>query len=213
MGSSQSNSLPECYLCGAEAETIDHVPPQGLFPRVPANIIEVPACLRCNRDVSRDEEYMRATLAALGYWHSSAAREIWRGEIARSFQYTQGLRRRLAGDIRDVEVRSSTGELLGVLPGLGVDGRRALNVFRKIASGIYYFEKHTRIPDNELILFRMAEVPPRTINTAGWPEHDIGEVFRYRSQHDTDGSSIWFEFYRRDVWLALTGSFARNYRR
>ena len=78
-------------------------------------------------------------------------------------------------------------------------------MFRKIASGIYYFEKHTRIPDNELILFR--------INTAGWPEHDMGEVFRYRSQHDTDGSGIWFEFYRRDVWLALTGSFARNYRR
>ena len=31
---------------------------------------------------------MRATLAALGYLHSSAAREIWHGEIARSFQYT-----------------------------------------------------------------------------------------------------------------------------
>jgi hypothetical protein len=86
-------------------------------------------------------------------------------------------------------------------------------VFHKLASGIYYFEKHTRIPDNELILCRMAEVPPGTINTAGWPEHDMGEVFRYRSQHDTDGSGIWFEFYRTDVWLALTGSFARNYRR
>jgi hypothetical protein len=89
MGSSQSNSLPERYLCGTEADTTDHVPPQGLFPRVPANVIEVPACLRCNRGASLDEEYMRATLAALGYWGSSAARTAEVVSVSRNLSVTK----------------------------------------------------------------------------------------------------------------------------
>jgi len=105
---------------------------------------------------------------------------------------------------------AADGRVIGELPGLAVDGERAQRVIRKIFKGIYFFERQVRI--TEFIIFRGAEIRPRTLNTTGWPEHDMGEVFRYRSLHESAGSGIWIEFYRTDWWFALSGDFARNYR-
>lgn len=95
-----------------------------------------------------------------------------------------------------------------------MDGARALRVMRKIVRGIYYSDQGQRLPnDQDLILFRMADVPPGIINIAMWREHDMGPVFRYRAIHEECGSGIWFEFYRCDAWLALIGELARAYPR
>jgi len=208
------NVAKDCYLCGKPADTTDHIPPRGLFSVVPQNIFTVPACRKCNADASKDEEYMRTTLAAFGYWTCAEARQVWDGAVRRSFARRQALRVQLSRGVRTVEVRTPQGQLLGKLPGLEVDGTRALRVMRKIVRGIYYHEQGQRIADDqELVLFRMAEVPPGTVGTAGWREHDMGPVFRYRSTHEACGSGIWFEFYRCEAWLALTGELARNYPR
>jgi len=209
-----SNSVaPRCYLCGEEATTVDHIPPQGLFPKLPPNIIELPACQRCNQSASLDEEYMRTTLAAQGYARTAAAREVWEGAVKRSFERRpQGLRARLAQAVFTVEVRTPAGDAAGHLPAIGVDGKRAMVVLKKITKGLYYNEKARRLSDGELLLFRDGDVRlDFEAITRGWPEVDMGEAFRYRSRHSTEGSMIWFEFYRTNWWLVLTGDFARNY--
>lgn len=54
-----------------------------------------------------------------------------------------------------------------------------------------------RLGDDELLLFRDADVKMDfEAITRAWPEVDMGEAFRYRAQHSTEGSFIWFEFYR-----------------
>lgn len=204
--------MPPCYLCGADANTRDHVPPRAFFPALPANIVTVPACAACNGLASKDEEYMRTTTAGLAYMHSEAARQIWDEAVRRSFaRRPEGLKRRLAGDIVPVQIVDAEGQVLGELPGLQVDGARADRVIKKIFRGIYFFEKEERLADDDLIIFRGADIPPNIINTNGWHEHDMGEVFRWRSVHEADASAIWIEFYRTDWWFALTGDSARNY--
>jgi hypothetical protein len=114
-----------------------------------------------------------------------------------------------------VEARAITGEVLGHLPGLAIDGERSLRVFRKIARGIFFHERAQRLLDEELLFFRDADVIIKgldfAVSTQRWPEVDMGEPFRYRSLHDPEGSMIWFEFYRTTWWLAMTGEAARTY--
>lgn len=155
---------------------------------------------------------MRTTTAGLAYMHSEAARQIWDEAVRRSFaRRPAGLKRRLAGDIVPVQIVDAQGQVLGELPGLQVDGARADRVIRKIFKGIYFYEKEERLADDDLIIFRCADIPPNIINTEGWDEHDMGEVFRWRSVHEAEASAIWIEFYRTDWWFALTGDSARNY--
>lgn len=69
-----------CYLCGVrlhenkaakgetpppDADSPDHVPPKGLFPKPrPSNLIEVPCCWRCNNAHSAFDEKLRLVAAA-----------------------------------------------------------------------------------------------------------------------------------------------------
>lgn len=201
-----------CYLCGNPATTRDHVPPRSLFHTVPRNIITVPSCADCNEGAALDEEYMRTTLAAFAYASSQAARDVWNGAVRRAFQRRQGLRRRLAGDIVPIRVVHNR-RRIGTLPGLRVDGARAICVFKKIVRGIHYFQFGERVADADILLFRIAELPADLLNVNGWPEYDMGEAFRFRHSRDEHGSAIWFEFYRSEAWFALTGQHARNYPR
>jgi hypothetical protein len=205
--------MPACYICGKDASTIDHVPPQGFFSSLPVNLIKLDACKTCNQSASLDEEYLRTAIAAQGYLFSSVAREVWEGAVKRSFKRRpKGLRARLAKDVVTIEVRTPEGTVTGHLPGIAVDGARALRVLRKIARGIYFKEQGKRLDEDELLLFRDADVNMDfRSKTRNWPEVDMGEAFRYRSQHSAEGSMIWFEFYRFNWWLVMTGNLARTY--
>src|SRR5260370_8354286 len=102
--------MPNCYLCGSPASTLDHVPPQGFFSVVPVNIIRLPACEQCNRSASLDEEYMRTTLAAQGYATSSVAREVWEGAVKRSFhRRPKLLKPRFAKSLVPIQIQTPPG--------------------------------------------------------------------------------------------------------
>src|SRR5579864_8682654 len=110
--------MPDCYLCGENATTRDHVPARAFFAAVPENIITVAACGVCNAAASTDEEYMRTTTAGLAYANSAAARVVWEEAVRRSFaRRPAGLRQRLAGDVVPVQIVDANGNVIGQLPG------------------------------------------------------------------------------------------------
>ena len=61
------NSPMQCIYCGKKADTREHCPPKGIFLRkpYPSNLIELPACRKCNNSYSADEEYTRDMLNCL----------------------------------------------------------------------------------------------------------------------------------------------------
>lgn len=76
-----------CIYCGAAAEDLDHVPPNGLI-RVcnRNNRWKVDSCKNCNGLASRDEEYFRMMIIG-ALCHTAEADEIFDGPISRSMNY------------------------------------------------------------------------------------------------------------------------------
>ncbi len=59
--------MSACLYCGAEASTIEHVPPRSFLEKpFPRNLTTVRACSVCNQGFSKDEEYAIALLAQIG---------------------------------------------------------------------------------------------------------------------------------------------------
>lgn len=69
-----------CYLCGrCQATTRDHVFPRLLFPKgkSPTKLRTLPACFRCNNELSKDEELFQQLLLSRRALDTDAAREVW----------------------------------------------------------------------------------------------------------------------------------------
>ena len=63
----------QCYLCGLDADTRDHIPPRGFFPKPwPENLLSVPCCTKCNNSYSLLDEQMRVFLASYEHANQSA---------------------------------------------------------------------------------------------------------------------------------------------
>ena len=75
-----------CYLCGkAGADSRDHVPPRGIFPKLPrGNLITVPAHEACNKAFSEDDEAFRNAIISAS-WRSEAGRQAWDEQVLTSF--------------------------------------------------------------------------------------------------------------------------------
>ena len=114
---------PLCYLCGKmPADTDDHVPPRGLFPRqAQFKGHQLPACRSCNELLTVDEAYVRDNFALLG--RSVIARQIYRETVRRDLRSRrsqllpttklEGVRKRM----RPVEVRTHSGIVVGKATG------------------------------------------------------------------------------------------------
>jgi|SRR5882724_6201870 len=137
----------ECAYCGGLSDlTRDHVPPQGLFskPR-PANLITVPACLSCNREYSKHDEYFRLVMT-LGIDRAKFPKEN-----AASVEAINNLGR-----------PQSIGFALSLLErndpetrGQRVDKDRIGIVLHRIIRGIFYHHTRIRLPKSASFNFTL----------------------------------------------------------
>jgi hypothetical protein len=132
-----------CVYCGKnEADTEDHVIPQGLFEQAPpTGYIKVPACYACNNSLSRDEEYFLVAVLSEATATSATANRV----LDRlSEDHRTGRRRRtglalaLLEKVRPVDVHSPGGIYLGTAQGLELDIHRVNRVLEKIVRGLYF---------------------------------------------------------------------------
>lgn len=140
-----------CVYCDEqEGTTRDHVVPRSVFPRpLPGNMLTVPACLPCNGDKARDDDYLRDILlvdwenedhpAAQGRLKDNLIQAIGRN---RSHLIRDGRRTR-----RLTPVLSPAGLHLGVASAIPLDQARMNKMFGRIVRGLYYgFSGGRRLP-------------------------------------------------------------------
>jgi hypothetical protein len=126
-----------CTYCGADVETVDHVPSRVFLEEpFPENLPVVPACCACNRGFAKDEEYVACVLEAV-IAGSTDPDQIRRPRIARALRRNIRLRSMIAAGRTE-----SAGDIRW-----NVDQQRLRNVVLKLARGHAAFEQSLRLRD------------------------------------------------------------------
>src|SRR5437773_1261131 len=134
--------MEQCVYCNIEPGiSADHVPPKAFFPRARRNnLLTVPSCIKCNNALSKDEEYVLASLMFSDAGVSLVGKELWEERVSRMFEKNRGLRRRFARDFHQVELRTPAGIFLERRIGFDYDAPRFRRVVGKIVRGLYFAE-------------------------------------------------------------------------
>jgi hypothetical protein len=189
--------------------TRDHVPPRCLFskPR-PHDLVTVPCCDACNRELFKHDEYFRLAITA-GIDKQKFPKE--NADSVRAINSlirpsSQGFTRFLLQNYKSNPSR------------LTVDPLRIQIVLYRIARGLFYHHSGERLPGTIAFVFRLIDASLKTnsdgrerINRLDGKLITIGQgVFRYAfeafEQPDPFGTAWLMRFYDHKTFFCITAS-------
>ncbi len=209
MGTKKNSSDPVlCVYCDAEpSATMDHVVPKSLFPRpLPAEMVTVPACQRCNNEKSRDDDYLRDMLVIdIENTLHPVAQRLLAGEMSRSARRNRSL---IARDIASKgairPMHSMGGIFLGQFPCVPLDEVRVNRLFARITRGLYYkVSGCRRLPQNcefevrRVDRFRLRQAVDLLVRLGCRARRDLGNVFGCMQVIAAEDPSVthWLQWY------------------
>lgn len=208
--SRRKNSI--CVFCGRSASTMDHVPPEGIFPDPkPRDLITVPACNDCNEGSSKDDEYFRAIITT-AEGNNEFAAQLVNQKIIPRFRRKPALLKSIMRDAKKIDVYSEGGIYLGKYPAIPCKPQRIQAVVEKIIRGLFWHEtKMVLGTDYEVRRFlfnpnfdvqKKRAIASLTLKNVG-----DGRVFSYRclfDEKDKRTSCWWLMFYDATLLMTLT---------
>ncbi|MBC8484970.1 MAG: hypothetical protein H8D45_02905 [Bacteroidetes bacterium] len=212
------NKKGECVYCGKmKSITKDHIPPKCLFskPR-PNNLISVPSCESCRIKYTKDDEYFKNMLALRidAFDHPEAKKII--PSVIRSYEkkHKIGFRKSLFDNLREVELRTKSGLIVGKTGAYNVDFDRLNVVVIRIIKGLFYKEKGQRLPNTHYVLVYSdtavnlspeSKIKTTIINPLLNKEPTVfgDEIFTYRFSflQDDPLSSIWLLVFFKSIYF------------
>jgi hypothetical protein len=134
------NNVTCVYCSQARAVTTEHVVAKSFFPRPrPSNLWTTPACRECNSGIQKDEDYFLATLMFGPAGVSAVGKRLWE-RLERGYEKDRGLRKVIARNLRETDVRTPAGLVITKQMTISVDQKRIERVTGKIVRGLYYCE-------------------------------------------------------------------------
>ncbi len=201
-----------CGFCGENrAETVDHVPPKGVFPRPrPNDLITVPACFRCNNDTSAlDEEFKLYLSFAVGV-DDPQTQALWTDNAFRTLKHNKRLMHQVIGSARPVQV-TVNGNLADTLMIQCPKGPHYA-ILEKTVRGLYWHHFQLILGDQASVDVRLVPLDKMDVEMRqlmqDMPTASVGgEQFRYWYWRDLEQPlcSGWFLlFHKRHLCFALT---------
>ena len=176
----------KCFLCGSREQiTDDHVPPQGFFPPpLPNNLITVPCCDPCHRNLSKDDEAFRLWVASVS-GRSKAGDWIWKNKvIGSSFVRSPALEKNVAKEARILNLNHPNGPI--PVPTLSIPEIRANRFLIRLTKGLlnYFYPEY----DYSKEIFKVTIAAPI-------PKHQIALMcLAAKCKHDHRGDGV-FDFW------------------
>lgn len=201
-----------CVICGTTtAETMDHVPPKGLFKGVAnAQLRTVPACHGCNNGASSDDEDVRFFISALIGQPNAASKALWTDGAHRTILRKTRLREAFLASARDVHTHDESGTSSTRIQFL-VPERPYRRVFERTTRGLYFLHSKRILPASIPVEVTMLEGVPdmETDEIRALNSENIGNgacVYRYGiAPGDIDSSTWIYEFHHAHWCLVTTG--------
>jgi hypothetical protein len=165
-------SNDQCYWCGAAFVSRDHVPPKNLYPKGEMlSPILVPSCSEHNESHSKNDEYMRVFLQAIGTNETATTEFMGRTLRGLNREQSAGLRARiLEGSYKTM----IDGEERLVLP---VELERQEAYFEKVIRGLYYH--HAGVPSLDRYVWSYSE----QLFDESMPYADLASLLDEEMQH------------------------------
>ncbi len=226
--SSKRKRNQECIYCGKVGPvTDDHIPPQCLFAGDGrTKLIKVPACLKCNSQASKDDEYFRLVLTLREDVKTHPDVKAILPVVMRSLRKPEAetFRTTFLRGLEKVHPITPGGLILPERGAYTIDWKRLATVIQRITRGLFYEFKGHRLPEGYEVLpfapFTMEDLDQESVQffNENFLE-PIGrrtgivvgrKVFLFKFiDTDTDpNSSMWlYLFYERIVFFAFTGPF------
>ena len=152
MGKKKKKKVGECAYCGSIAALTDeHVIPQCLFEKpLPADIVKIPVCEKCNNEKSKDDGYLRDFLVTdiHASEHPIARRIFLSKTLSADRQNKSELLRTMRTQGRPESIYTKGGIYLCEGFSSPLEGERINNIFTHITRGLYYKIRTKRIPDD-----------------------------------------------------------------
>jgi hypothetical protein len=211
-------SMKTCIYCKKIAEDHpDHVPPKGLFPKPrPSTLVTVPSCKKCNKGFEKDDEYFRRIVLMRQDVGDSPAGSRLLPSLFRDLERKEsmGLSKRIIRTMREEEVRTPQGIILGKTPVYEAENIRLERTIKRIAYAFTYHVTGETLPDNyEIFVHTTLETDKAFVEMIapvlkGRTRTSIGgDVFSYTSASVAEDrfSALWlFVFYDRVPYVAIT---------
>lgn len=177
-----------CVYCGSlEDLERDHVPPKSLFPKpAPNNLITVPACGKCNRSFSKDEEYFRVIVSQMAQsGRHPATKKLLDTKILKSMIRRPRFATKILSSVIPVDIYDQ-GKLIGTAAGFDLEYKSFDRVMTKILRGLLYHETGLRVPAQYVIKWNVIHKPIhvrarlyKALSTC--PAHSFGDgIFEYQ---------------------------------
>ena len=138
-----------CYLCGKPgADTKDHIPPRGIFPKNPSGqLITVPAHRKCNNQFSKDDEWIRNFIIAVS-WKSPKAQEAWKEQVLPSWEKNPGAKKAFQQRLISIGVKDPLSGTITKQTGVKI-GKAIMNPqIARWTRGLFYDRFKRPIPGN-----------------------------------------------------------------
>ncbi|HEY9826876.1 MAG TPA: hypothetical protein V6D19_15665 [Stenomitos sp.] len=210
---SQPKKNGRCAYC-AEIRplTNDHIPPQNLFPKPrSSDLITVPCCETCQAGWSKDDEYFRAAILSSAKVSEGSLAQGAIDSLGRSLRRKEqkGFSRTILRSIKEVEIVTEAGILLGKEPVFQLDIERIGRVAQRIIRGLFFHEKGYSLPSGYEVFVRIQQfgLKPILEQLPGvhFPQLRIVQngIFSYtfKETEEDQNSSIWLLFFYKELPL------------
>jgi len=131
--------MNQCYFCGKEAVTKEHVPPKSMFPsHMRQDLIKVPSCKKHNNEKSGNDEYFRYLVMGQSKIVMSQKRfKTLLNNLLRSIKRKPALTVALLNTKKKIRIMDNGNIVENTIK---VDEVRLNDSLEAISKGIYYFE-------------------------------------------------------------------------
>jgi len=206
-----------CAYCGVgNPETMDHVPPKGLFPTpLPCDLITVPCCDKCRDGWSNDDEYFRAVLLPASNLAADPRARKQLEVVFRSLRKSNkiGFSTMINASIKERDVVTDAGIIVGREPTIRYNRDRVARVLSRIVRALFFKELDYPVPPGcpvDARLDQLGEAATTMSKTVRFRpiRWAAGRMFLYTYSRagDDPNATLWLgAFFEQISFAGMTG--------
>jgi hypothetical protein len=206
----KTNDPDLCVICGIRPKTgRDHIPPKSIFPQPrPSDLITVPACDRCNNRLSGLDEQFKVFIG-IQAGHGSTGEKLFRDQTSRTILHNRRLKIDLASTLREVEILTPEGIVLGNASAVLLKSKSYDTVIERIIRGLHFHHTRHILGDRVDIKVNWHRYLTHRIyeKTSTWPTGVVGAgqfIYKYAYFDEEPFASVWvLQFFGR-AWSSGT---------